>query len=527
MRFSWALGLVVTLAVAETAGSRNWFSKADGTKQSLNVGFLTTASSFHYLDNAEVTIPVTNIHIDIPYPSPADRRDLEELVKTNWESRVHAPLTQTTEHVSETLSDAKEWIFDTWSDSQLKAFLDKHGIVSPQPRKRDKLLAAARENYESVAKKLGHTTFYPGNWLYEQWSESDLKEYLDSHGYNVPQPSTRDKLIASVRRNARLASLEAQRAASSASSSAEAAQKTLSEALFNAWTESDFKEFFDKHGIKVPQGSKRNELIALARKHRASLVQSPTDSITSAYGAATSNAGNEFARATDHAQLKADDMFNSAISQWSDSRLKAYLDARGVPVPQATKRDELLAKVRLHRHKAVTGYSAWTFDTWTKENLGKYLSSQHHKMMENVDYTREELLRKAKSAYNEASKTSGPDFAAVTNYLAKQATATKNAAFDTWSRVDLEKYLDSYGLKAHMGWDINRLRAEAQRNADFFRYGELKQEATFFSRLQSGMQWVIDQLKIGALSGRREGQKAADTIKEKSSHTARRLADEL
>lgn len=261
-------------------------------------------------------------------------------------------------------------LFNSWSDSQLKTFLDKHGISSPQPNKRDKLLAVVRENFEAIARKLGQTTFYPGNWLYEQWSESDLKEYLDSHGYHLPQPTTRDKLVASVRRNARLAGIKSRQAAASASSSAEAAQKSLSEALFNAWSESEFKEFFDKHGIKVPQGSRRNELIALARKHRASLLQKPTASITHAYGAATSKAGNEFARATEDVRLRAADMFNSAISQWSDSRLRAYLDARGVQVPQGTKRDELLAKVRLHRRKAMTGFSAWTFDTWTKENLG-------------------------------------------------------------------------------------------------------------------------------------------------------------
>lgn len=252
----------------------------------------------------------------------------------------------------------------------MKAFLDKHGIPNPQPRKRDTLLSAARENYETVAQKLGQTTFYPGNWLYEQWSESDLKEYLDTHGYKVPQPTTRDKLIAAVRRNSRRSAVEAQKAAASASSSAAAAQESLTEALFNAWSDSDFKKFFDEHGIKVPQGSRRNELIALARKHKESLLHAPTASVTSAYGAATSKAGNEFAKATEDVKAKMDDLFNSAIEQWSNTRLKAYLDARGVPVPQGSKRDELLAKVRLNRHKAATGYSAWTFDTWTKENLG-------------------------------------------------------------------------------------------------------------------------------------------------------------
>lgn len=51
------------------------------------------------------------------------------------------------------------------------------------------------------------------------------------------------------------------------------------------------------------------------------------------------------------------------------SRLKAYLDSRGVPVPQSGRRDELLATVRLNKHKAATDWSAWTFDTWTIDNL--------------------------------------------------------------------------------------------------------------------------------------------------------------
>lgn len=166
--------------------------------------------------------------------------------------------------------------------------------------------------------------------------------------------------------------MSAESAASSISSSAAAAQSSLSDALFDAWSDSKLKEFLDEHGVKVPQGSKRNELIALARKHRASLLNqasSASASAASAYGAATSKAGNQYAQATEDAQLKAEDAFDEAIKTWSDSRLKAYLDARGVPVPQSSKRDDLLATVRLYKHKAATGFNAWTFDTWTTENL--------------------------------------------------------------------------------------------------------------------------------------------------------------
>ncbi|KAK2738022.1 hypothetical protein FQN57_007288 [Myotisia sp. PD_48] len=455
---------------------------------------------------------------DIPYPTPADRKDLEDRVKNNWEAYIQVPIAQTAEGFSESMQNARDWVFDSWTDSQLKSFLDKHGIAAPQPRKRDTLLQTARQHYDTIAQKFEQTSHYPGNWLYDQWSESDLKHFLDSRGYNVPQPTTRDKLIAAVRRNARRAKLESDGAASSLSASMAAAQETLTEALFNAWTESDFKKFFDTHGIKVPQGSRRNEMVALARKHRHSLLeQQPASTASSAFGAATTKAGNEYARATDDAQMKFDDLFDQAIQTWSDSRLKAFLDSRGVPVPQTTKRDELLAKVRLHKHKASTGYSAWTFDSWNRENLGKYLSSQHQKALKNVEYSRDELLKQAQDAYNRASKTGGNQYTAVTNYLAKVTDSAKDPKFHSWSKADLEKYLESFGLKPRRGASIDELRKEAKRNADFFQYGTLKQEATLFSRLHSLGLYVWDQLKIGALSGRDAGEKAAEPVKKKAS----------
>jgi hypothetical protein len=73
------------------------------------------------------------------------------------------------------------------------------------------------------------------------------------------------------------------------------------------------------------EGSKRNELLAIARKHRAQLsgdaksaASKASASGESAFGAATSKAGNQYAQATDDAQLITEDAFNSAVSTWSN-----------------------------------------------------------------------------------------------------------------------------------------------------------------------------------------------------------------
>jgi hypothetical protein len=115
------------------------------------------------------------------------------------------------------------------------------------------MLQKVRANYDTIATKAGETLAYPGDWLYQSWSESDLKEFLDEHGIPVPQPSSRDKLIASVRRNSRVAGLKMNDMAASASKSAAAATETLGDQLLESWDDTKIKQWADKNGIKVPQ----------------------------------------------------------------------------------------------------------------------------------------------------------------------------------------------------------------------------------------------------------------------------------
>lgn len=398
----------------------------------------------------------------------------------------------------------------SWTESSLKSFLDHNGIPNPQPRTRDSLLTAARQNYDSVAKKAGEYSAYPGDWLYSTWTDSDLKEYLDQHGFPAPQPTTRDKLIASVRRNAHLASSNMAKNAQDASSSATAAQESLSEALFDAWSDSKLKEFLDKNSIPVPQGSRRNELLALARKNRSYLTgEGISASAASAFGAATSKAGNAFAQSTDTAAETADEGFEKAINVWSESRLKAFLDSRGVPVPQGGSRDELLSTVRLNKHKATTGYSAWTFDTWTTENLSKYLSSNNKKAKQNADATRDDLVKQAQDAYSSASKSGGSSYASVTSYLASATDSAKDATFDTWAQSDLKSYLDTYGIPTYQGSNINELKAQAKKQSTYFRYGTSTPQGSIFERMKDGVSWVLQQVKLGAAQGRVQGEEVA------------------
>ena len=428
----------------------------------------------------------------------------------------------------------------------MKAFADKHGISVPQPHNRDTLLANLRSGYDTAAKKTNNVAHYPGNWLYETWTESDLKDWLDTHGIPAPQPTTRDKLIASVRRNSRLATLKAQKASGSASASAQAAAASISDAILDSWDDSQIKAWADKNGIKVPHGSKRAELLAIARKHRAQLTgdtaahtagkaaDAAKASAASAYGAASTSAGNAFARATDDVQLKAQEAFDAAVGKWSETRLKAYLDARGVPVPQNGKKDDLLAAVRKHSHKASTGYNAWTYDTWTYDNLKNWLLKSGDKQAkvaaEKADATREDLVKAAQEQYASASATGGNVYASVTSYLAKQTDAAKDNAFDTWSDSDLKAYLDSYGVPVPQNSKTDELKAYARKQATYFRHGTTTPQGTLWAKLRANLNWAYNQVVVGAQKGaevaQQEGTKGAHRAEEAAQYAKDRAFEE-
>ncbi|KOS22542.1 Meiotic sister chromatid recombination protein 1 [Escovopsis weberi] len=494
-----------------------------------------------------VGLAVTSVAASSWFPgSKTDRKDLEELVSKNWNDYVVEPYNnwdtaqlsqylvlkgrdaqeeaeqtrhnlivqvkenwyESTDKAQGAFANTRDWILDTWTDSQLKAFCDKHDIPVPQPRQRDTLLQKARSAYEAAAKKAGDSVAYPGDWLYSTWSESDLKEWLDSHGFPAPQPTNRDRLIAAVRRNSRLAYLRANDQAASATASARAAYVTLTDIIIDAWDESQLKDFCVRNGISVPRGSKPNDIRSLVRKHRS-------DTFGESLGAATSKILNQYSKVTETASHTVQDAFDHAVDKWSESRLKAYLDARGVPVPQGSKIDELRALVRKNSHKAASGWQAWNFDDFSLDNLKNYISKNGNAAAKTAakkkDAKREDLVRAAQSAFTSASSAGGSQYASATSYLASVTAAAKHNAFETWTESELKAYLDSYGVPVPQGSKIEELKALARKQSTYFKYGTSTPGETVLAKIgetaKDSWNWITGQLHMGSEAAK---QRAAE-----------------
>lgn len=132
------------------------------------------------------------------------------------------------------------------------------------------------------------------------------------------------------------------------------------------------------------------------------------------------------------------------------------------------------------------------------------------------DVTREELIKQAQNTFAKASKAGGSSMASATSYMAHATDTAKDTTFENWSHSDLKNYLDTYGIPVYQGSSLNELRAAARRNAQYFKYGTTSPQGTLVMKLQDTAQWLLDQLKIGATSGRAQGKQAAEELREKA-----------
>jgi hypothetical protein len=111
MKFSFARVLVLALVSTEFAAASSWFSKAGTFVAPLpEVNWANHTSAYNKWHETELERWLSDHNI--PYPTPADRKDLENLVKANWQGKVVDPVSAAGDTASDHYGNVKDWIFD-------------------------------------------------------------------------------------------------------------------------------------------------------------------------------------------------------------------------------------------------------------------------------------------------------------------------------------------------------------------------------------------------------------------------------
>lgn len=102
---------------------------------------------------------------DVPYPTPADRKELEKLVQSNWDNQVVAP-------------------YKEWDTAKLTDYLKQKGIETKDSAgsTKDSLIDQVKGVWYESEDKAHNSWLNVKDWILDSWTDSQLKAFCDRHG---------------------------------------------------------------------------------------------------------------------------------------------------------------------------------------------------------------------------------------------------------------------------------------------------------------------------------------------------------
>jgi hypothetical protein len=90
---------------------------------------------------------------DVPYPSPADRKDLENIVKDNWQSKVGSP-------------------YSDWDTKQLQSYLSEKGVETKDSAAstKDSLLTQVKNAWYETEDKAEDAWSSVKDWIFDRYA---------------------------------------------------------------------------------------------------------------------------------------------------------------------------------------------------------------------------------------------------------------------------------------------------------------------------------------------------------------------
>lgn len=297
----------------------------------------------------------------------------------------------------------KEWIFESWPVTSLQTFLTQNNIQYSAKDTKDDLINKVKEQFDSISKKNHGSSFYPGNWLYESWSENDLKDWLKSYGIEFNPSSTKDQLVEKLKEFSYQATHSIRDSKESLFDSLDLFDKTIfdkkgqiEDEFFQTWSYSQLREWLYLHGfIDTKPGIyvedlDKEKLVKIAQSYKKYLL-----SDIHTWLANTEKKSQPWITKGEQKSQKKkgsnliNDTFFVGINNWSKDKLREFLDVRKVPYSIFTTKHQLIKLVQKHKFDPVHVETyAWIVDDVSTDSIKQWLIEQG----ENVEGTRKDIV---------------------------------------------------------------------------------------------------------------------------------------
>ncbi len=135
--------------------------------QSSHTLLLTPPSSPAYNKWHETELERWLADHDIPHSTPTDRKDLHNLVQKNWKEHVVTP-------------------YNSWDTGKLASYLESKGIKAARETEQDKnwLLSQVKSAWYETDETAQTAYVNVKDWILDSWTDSQLKSFCDYH--NIP-----------------------------------------------------------------------------------------------------------------------------------------------------------------------------------------------------------------------------------------------------------------------------------------------------------------------------------------------------
>lgn len=387
--------------------------------------------------------------------------------------------------VSSAYDKVSNWVFDTWSTSQLAAFVQsaKDSSIETVATTRKELQKQAQDIYDRSV--TAHANFgqnyYPGKWIFENWSDQSLRAWLDqnrinlqAYGEDAKQQTINaldhEKLIAAVRKNSRNVYDGLQDSRNSFLDQLQILNNniydktgTIKNSIFQTWSDAQLSAWLASHKLidsvsdAVPS---KDEMVKLA-KENTNLLQQDINRYLAAAQKHTSpilsklnDAGNNLVDYTYGlwdasrmeklvAQLKQD------VPGWLENRV-------GEASSMAADAASAAAGSAEYTKDQASAYLSHIFDAWSTTDLQAWLAAQGQAVNSAAADTansaaqeRDRLVKLASEHLHSANTLLQQPFDDFVQSFATTWRTVSATAFAAWPDTDLQAWIAQHAPASH------------------------------------------------------------------------------
>lgn len=422
MKLNWLLGILPIVA----ANFDDW-SKADLTQ---------------FLEDRNVTVQKGDDLVQLAEEELNKLRQLHRVeVDVNDENQQHVLDLATDPHVD--LNDlpyqnwqflvyekgdgsVADWLFDTWSNAELKRFLKENHVKTNASNKKD-LIKAIQDNWSKIVAKHQSSGKYPGRWIYKGWLIGDLRRWLDNFEVEYSKDDNKDALIDKINSISYYAAKEVDDSKQLLFDSIGLADADIFDSsgnikatFWDSWSVDQLRDWLWYHGYLGSSGYDDTTNLNKLKKQAAQYGDEMKLDIELWVNSTKDKVDPYLQKGKETVTDAINDTFLVGVDKWSKKRLRQFLSLRGVKTSPFASKAQLLDAVKKNRNLPLTEKAKNNFEwlvgsvdtpflgNWVKQKTGASGNSRPDILQKLSDY----LLggNSQKQSFKEQIKYYRPDY---------------------------------------------------------------------------------------------------------------------